>query len=99
MAKTLNIDSFNDILFAAFKEQSPKAKAELLIMEIQTAYALKIQHMENVIEALNEGRPYHQELELVNNIDRNLDHMGAQLEELKKAHPEILEAKEGGDQP
>ena len=94
MAKTLNLDSFNEIIFGAFKDQSPRAKAELLAVEIQTAYAMKIQQMEKVIENLNEGRPYHRDLELVNNIDRNLDRLSAQLDELEKAHPEIVGEKE-----
>lgn len=91
MAKTLNLDSFNEILFGAFKDQSPKAKAEFLAVEIQTAYSMKIVQMEELVKALNEGRSYHEELKLVNNIDGNLDTLAAQLEELEMEHPEIME--------
>ena len=94
MSKTLNINTFNEIIFGAFKDQSPRAKAELLQMEIQAAYSMKVQQMEEVIEDLNEGRPYHKNLQLVNNIDGNVDVLAEQLDELLKEHPEIKEEME-----
>ena len=94
MGKTLNINTFNEIIFGAFKDQSPKAKAELLRMEINAAYTMKIQQMEEVIADLNEGRPYHKNLQTVNNIDGNLDDLAAQLDDLIKEHPEIKEELE-----
>lgn len=88
--KTLNLDTFNEILFEAFKDQTAEAKAELLAAELQAAFAVKIQMMEEVIEDLNRGRPYREHLKKVNNIDGNLDKLAAQLDELEKEHPEIV---------
>lgn len=44
-------------------------------MELNTAYGIKIQCMEKVINDLNEGLPYHENLQEVNNIDSNLDRL------------------------
>lgn len=93
--KTLNIDTFNEILFGALKDQSPKGKVELLAMELEAAYAMKIQYMEAVIEDLNTGKPYHENLELVNNVDSNLDRLGERMDAIKKAHPEIFKSDGG----
>lgn len=92
--KTLNLDTFNDILFSAFKDQSPRAKAELLAHELSMAYNIKIQHMEQVIQDLNEGLPYHKDLDMVNAVDANCDRLYRSLEQLEKEHPEILDQKE-----
>jgi len=94
MGKTLNLDTFNEILFGVFKEQTPKKKLELLRMELAFAMRAKIEAMEAVIRDLNEGRvaECNQDLAKVNNIDSNLKALGKQINELIVEHPE-LEAK------
>ena len=94
----LTIDKFNEILFSAFKDehQTPQGMLELLGMEIQTAYGLKIEQMEKVIDDLNHGRPYHQNLQLVNNIDSNLDSLAKKVDEIYEKHPELRKEDSDG---
>lgn len=97
MGKTLNLDTFNEILFGAFKEQTPAAMLELLTVELQSAMAMKIMAMEDVIKDLNQGKPYHQNLKKVNNVDSNLDSLGEKIEKLIQEHPELKKkAEESG---
>lgn len=96
MGKQLNLETFNEILFSAFKEQTPEAEYELYALEIQSAYAMKIEHMERVIADLNEERPYHEDLKLVNNIDSNLDILDKKLSALIEKHPELRKSNEQG---
>ena len=91
MGKKLNMDTFNEILFGAMKDQGPRGKRDLLLGELQMAYNVKIQSMEKVIDDLNKGLPYHKDLTLVNNVDSNLNAMGRQIEEIEKQHPELTE--------
>lgn len=93
----MNLDTFNEILFGAFKEQTPAAMLELLTVELQSAMMMKITAMEDVIRNLNKGKPYHQNLRKVNNIDSNLDSLGEKIEKLIEEHPELKKkAEESG---
>ena len=97
MGKQLNLDTFNEILFGAFKEQTPENMLELLTVEMQSAMMMKIVAMEDVIKDLNQGKPYHQNLKKVNNIDSNLDSLGGKIEKLIQEHPELKKkAEESG---
>lgn len=103
MGKTLNLDTFNEILFGAFKEQTPKNKLELLRRELEFAMTAKIEAMEAVIRDLNEGKvaECHQDLAKVNNIDSNLDALGKRIDELIAEHPELdaeIEKTNGGQE-
>ena len=91
MGKKMDLETFNEILFSAFKEQSPKALHDLYVMELNTAYGIKIQCMEKVINDLNEGLPSHENLQEVNNVDSNLDRLHEKIVQLEKEHPEIKE--------
>ena len=91
MGKKMDLETFNEILFSAFKELSPKALHDLYVMELNTAYGIKIQCMEKVINDLNEGLPYHENLQEVNNVDSNLDRLHEKIVQLEKEHPEIKE--------
>ena len=87
----LNIDPFNEILFSALKDDGPRGKAELLIHEINMAYSMKITAMEAVIDALNKGLPYHDQLEQVNNIDASCDRINERLEAVFNENPGLRE--------
>ena len=91
MDKKLTLDTFNEILFSAFKEQSPKSLHDLYVMELNMAYEIKIQCMEKVINDLNEGLPYHEDLQKVNNVDSNLDRLHEKIVQLEKENPETKE--------
>lgn len=80
MAK-LSLESFNEILFKAIE---PGKHVELIEHEIELAYSVKIQKMEELVMSLNECKPYHEILQEVNNIDANCDLLMAQLEKLKE---------------
>lgn len=77
MQEKLNIETFNKILFEAIGEDK---RVELLEAELQTAYGMKIQHMEELVKALNENRPYKDILETINNVDANCDKINRMLE-------------------
>lgn len=91
MGKKMDLETFNEILFSAFKEQSTKALHDLYVMELDMAYGIKIQYMEKVINDLNEGLPYNENLQKVNNVDSNLDRLHEKIVQLEKEHPEIKE--------
>ncbi len=95
MGKQLNLDTFNEILISAFKDQGPKSIHELYRLELDMAYSTKVEKMENLVEALNNGRPYHKILQEVNNVDSNCDALLKKLQELEEAHPELKEQEEG----
>ncbi len=59
--------------------------------ELAAAYGMKIQKMEAVIEDLNNGKPYHENLKLVNNINASCGLLSSRIEEIEKAHPELVE--------
>ena len=79
--KELTISSFNDILVNVGGIE----RKELLRMEIQTAYGLKISKMEELVELMNEQKSIgeiKEALRQVNNIDSNIDALAGELEEL-----------------
>lgn len=85
MNKTLNLDTFNQILFGAIKEEH---HIELLQIELETAMYSKIQEMEKLVDALNDNMPYHKILKTINNIDSNCDLLARKIEELKGSQKE-----------
>jgi len=86
MSKELTLESFNEILFGALKDNVKKS--ELIAHEISTAYQLKIEAMEELVAKLNDGLPYHSELQKVNNIDASLDKLGKLLNEAEQEEKE-----------
>lgn len=74
MSKTLNLETFNNILTEAGIDRK-----ELLENELRMAYGVKVTKMEELVAALNEGRPHHKILEQVNNIDNNCDLIAEEL--------------------
>lgn len=85
MSKTLNLETFNQILFGAIKEEN---HLELLEIELETAMYSKIQEMEKLVDALNDNMPYHKILKTINNIDSNCDLLARKIEELKGSQKE-----------
>lgn len=81
MNKTLNLDTFNEILFGALKVESDME--ELLLHEIKSLYAFKIKNMDCLVMCLNEGLPYHEILKLINNIDSKCDCLMKKLEAVR----------------
>ena len=55
MNKKLTINTFNEILMKCIPA---KKRKELLEIELQTAYARKIEVMEKLVECLNHGNTY-----------------------------------------
>ena len=90
----LNIGTFNEVLFTALKDNSPKGKIDLLKAELSMAYAMKIEAMEKVIHALEDGRDYMQEMERLRNIDQSCDTLGNMIDEIYTEHPELMEEPE-----
>ncbi len=90
----LNIGTFNEVLFTALKDNSPKGKIDLLKAELSVVYAMKIEAMEKVIHALEDGRDYMQEMERLRNIDRSCDTLKNMIDEIYTEHPELMEEPE-----
>lgn len=86
MGKKLNLETFNNILLEAGIN-----KRELLVAELQTAYAHKIQLMETMVARANAGEEFDEILKCINNVDHSLDLLGAQLDELEKEEAEHAE--------
>lgn len=86
MSKELTIESFNEILFGALKDNAKKS--ELIAKELIMAYKIKIEAMEELVTKLNGGLPYHNELQKVNNIDASLDKLGNLLNEAEQEEKE-----------
>lgn len=82
MSKGLTIESFNEILFDALKDNVKKS--EVIAHELSMAYQMKIEAMEELVTKLNGGLPYHNELQEVNNIDASLDKLGKLLNEIEQ---------------
>ena len=59
---------------------SEKKRKELLEIELQTAYARKIEVMEKLVECLNHGNTYEEILQKINNIDSNCNEIAKMLE-------------------
>lgn len=84
---TLNLESFNEILMKALPQEKHK---ELIEIELQTAYQMKICEMENLVDLLNlthGNRPTQtawkdisKQLQTVNNIDSNCNALSEMLE-------------------
>jgi hypothetical protein len=47
-----------------------------------------------VIDDLNSGRPYHQNLKYVNNVDGACEKLDRQINELYEKYPELKEGEE-----
>lgn len=83
MAEKLNIDSFNEIVLKCIPEEKHE---EFIATELETAYAMKIQAMEKLVELLNNQKPYHKTLEEVNNIDSNCERIAEILKDAQRAN-------------
>ena len=80
MNNKLNLESFNEILFKAIDNDK---HIELLEIELQTAYLMKVQKMEEFVCLINKGEPYQETLKQVNNIDSKCNLLAEMLEKLK----------------
>lgn len=77
MNKKFTTNTFNEILMKCIPA---KKRKELLEIELQTAYALKIEAMEKLVECLNHGNTYEEILQKINNIDSNCNEIAKMLE-------------------
>ena len=91
----LNIDTFNEILFKALKDDSPKGKLELLKAELEMAFMMHIDCMSKVIEDLNNGRRYQSNLEKVNASNHACECLVKQIDEILAEHPELKDQNDG----
>ena len=97
-AKTLNLDTFNEMVFAAFENQTPETKLELLRVECLIAYQMKIQAMEALVQRLNDNLPYDDELFMVSTINKFCGKLGGSIDALIEKYPElknVIEESEG----
>lgn len=80
----LNLETFNDILV----NTGGMNEVELLEMELQMAYQIKIQLMESMVDLANAGQDFADTLNQINNVDANCDRLGAMLDEARSKQEE-----------
>ena len=79
----LNLDSFNDILFSAFKEQSVEKKIELLEHEISFSSEMFLDEVATLLEELDKNNYQSEQFEIIKNIMNNTARLIKQVEGLK----------------
>lgn len=88
MSNGMTLDEFNEILLGALKEGTPKSK--LFEVEALEAERVLCGEMLDLVEMLNDGKPYEKQLQRVNIIANNMANI---LEKLKAAKAEEAEGK------
>lgn len=90
----LNIDSFNELLFSALKDQSPQGRLDLLEKEIEMCALEFCNHMACLCDELVD-KGYESELfSQVKNIKTNSEKLMEQADELRR---QIEESKNEGE--
>jgi len=79
----LDMNSFNDILFGALKEQTPETKIKMLHLELDMAQAVLIEEMFNLMDELVEKNYQSEQFTKINNIKDNMEILIDQISELK----------------
>lgn len=92
----LTLNTFNEMLFSAFKEQTPEKKKELLDMELQVLSGILTEkHYDLCDELIKIG--YESELFTeINNLKSNGETLLEQLAEVEKQIAEV-ESRTGGE--
>lgn len=81
MSKGMTLDKFNEIMLGALKEGTPKSK--LFEVEAREAEKMMFCEMLDLVELLNDGKPYEEQLQRVNIIANNLGNILDKLEAAK----------------
>lgn len=91
--KTLNMDTFNEILITALKDQSPKGVMELYMDEMGIICEMELAAVTAYLEAQDGNAPATAKklLRELRNIDGNRLAMQAKMEALAEEHPELNE--------
>jgi len=89
----VNLKSFNEILFHALKDDTSKGKLEFLKAELEIAFSMALESMQDVIDDLNKGRRYQDHLRKTNALIHSCDNLIEQIEEIIKEHPELKESR------
>lgn len=80
--KKLDLNSFNDILFGAFKEQTSQNKKELLIHELKMANVILDNYTNDLLDELEERNYQSKLFTRIHNIKSNMEHLMEQIEEI-----------------
>jgi len=84
MSKELNIESFNDILFGALKDQSPMGKMKLIEAELNTVANMLYEEMAYLMDELEEKGYESKRFEKIKNIKNNSENLLIEYERLRK---------------
>lgn len=88
MSNGMTLDKFNEILLGALEEGTPKSK--LFEVEAQEVEKMLFCEMLDLVEMLDDGKPYEEQLQRVNIIANNMANI---LEKLEAAKAEEAEGK------
>ena len=82
--KKLDLNSFNDILFGAFKEQTPQKKKDLLIHELKMTNTILDNTINELLDELEEINYQSELFTRLHNIKSNMEHIMDQIYEIDK---------------
>ena len=84
--KPMTLDEFNNTLLGALKPGTPKSK--LFQIEADAAKDLLFCELLDLVELINDGKPYEEQLMRCNNVARNMGDILDKLEEAKAKEAE-----------
>lgn len=79
----LNLETFNNILFGAFKEQTPEKKIELIEMELTIVADVMMDKVGTLLDELAESGYKSEVFTEITNIKNNTECLITELQELK----------------
>lgn len=82
--KHFNLDTFNDILTSALKDQSPKGKLELIEAELKMIADMLFNEMAELMDELEQAGYKSERFSRIMNIKSNTEGLSWKAEELRK---------------
>lgn len=89
---TLNLESFNEILFGALKDTSTQGKIDMIRAELEMVANVFMEACGEVLDELEQNGYKSEKFDKVMNIKNNTEHLLEQLEELENQ----LKEEQGG---
>lgn len=93
---TLNIDSFNEILFEALKDTSTQGKIDIIRTELEMVAGVFVEACGEVLDELEQNGYKSEKFDKVQNIKKNAEHLLEELEELEN-QLKIEQEEQGGE--
>ena len=81
---TLNLETFNNILFGALKDNSPMAKIKMLEAEISMVADVFMNEVAELLDELDKSGYKSPQFQKIQNIKNNTEGLVIELQKLKK---------------